>query len=916
MKTIKRLSLICTVLILVLISIVATVSADAYPESSHNYTDNMDRTWTYFYEDPSVDFLRVTFSSYTEVEYNYDKIYLYTINGDLVGIYTGTDLAGVTVEIPGNGFSIRLTSDGSITRYGFKIDQIAGHSPIQISECEITWSNLILTYNGTEQTPVPTVMYDSQILEENVDYTLTYYNNKNVGTATVEITGIGEFAGTVTENFTIAELDLSDASITLSSESLMYNGAERIPTITVSYDSQTLKMDEDYTLVWYDNINVGTATVEIIGMGSCTGTVTKTFTIEKLSLPQATITLSSTSLIYNGLERTPTPTVKYDSKTLKKDVDYKVTYSNNKDVGTAVVTITGIGSCTETVTKTFTINKIPLSNASVQLSSTSLTYNGLARTPTPTVKYNSQTLRKDVDYKVTYSNNKNAGTATVKITGIGVCTGTTTKTFTIMKLPLSNTTIKLSSTTLTYNGATRTPTPTVKFGTQKLKKDVDYTVSYSNNKKAGTATVKITGKGSCTGTVTKTFTIKKMPLSTASIKLSSTTLTYNGATRTPTVTVKSGAQTLKKDVDYTVSYSNNKKAGTATVKITGKGSCTGTVTKTFTIKKLSMSKSSVKLSSTSLIYNGATRKPTPTVKYDSKTLKKDVDYTVSYSNNKNAGTATVKITGKGSCTGTITKTFTIKKLPLSSVSVSKIKDQTYTGKAIKPKITVKSGNYTISSSNYKVTYSSNTNAGTATVTITATGSNTSGSKKVTFKILPTLSNTSKNMYVGKTFTLKLNGVSASKVTFSSSKTSVCKVSSKGVVSGVSAGSATIYAKYNGVTYSCAVTVLASNSSSSTTKYYQNHDDVPDFGALVKIEPTSSYNGDEFVYSISDLQDVDPDKEAGDKYRNLLVDCGFTLKSSSTVIDGKYYYKYVSEKKIVYFGIASKNNEVRIIVELA
>lgn len=112
-------------------------------------------------------------------------------------------------------------------------------------------------------------------------------------------------------------------------------------------------------------------------------------------------------------------------------------------------------------------------------------------------------------------------------------------------------------------------------------------------------------------------------------------------------------------------------------------------------------------------------------------------------------------------------------------------------------------------------------------------------------------------------------------------------------------------------------VLSTSSGSKDTKYYKNHDDVPDFGALVKIEPTSkrtsTTDGDSFVYSLSDLQKVDPDKEAGSKYQKLLVKCKFK-KKGTTKISGKSYYKYVSKKKIVYFGIASKNGEVKIIVK--
>ena len=95
--------------------------------------------------------------------------------------------------------------------------------------------------------------------------------------------------------------------------------------------------------------------------------------------------------------------------------------------------------------------------------------------------------------------------------------------------------------------------------------------------------------------------------------------------------------------------------------ITGKGDYTGSVTKTFTITAKSISGSTITLGTTSYIYDGTEKKPPVTVKDGSKTLTSGTDYTVSYSNNKNAGTATVTVTGKGNYKDTATKTFTISK---------------------------------------------------------------------------------------------------------------------------------------------------------------------------------------------------------------------------------------------------------------
>ena len=151
--------------------------------------------------------------------------------------------------------------------------------------------------------------------------------------------------------------------------------------------------------------------------------------------------------------------------------------------------------------------------------------------------------------------------------------------------------------------------------------------------------------------------LSRISISKASVTLSTSTYAYDGKAKTPSVTVKVGGKTLKNDTDYTVSYSNNTKVGTAKVTITGKGNYTGSVSKTYIIKN-NFKKATVSGISTKA-FTGKNITQSITVKYNGKTLKKGTDYTVSYSSNKSIGTATVKIAGKGSYTGTITKTFKI-----------------------------------------------------------------------------------------------------------------------------------------------------------------------------------------------------------------------------------------------------------------
>ena len=168
----------------------------------------------------------------------------------------------------------------------------------------------------------------------------------------------------------------------------------------------------------------------------------------------------------------------------------------------------------------------------------------------------------------------------------------------------------------------------------------------------------------------------------------------DGKAKTPTVTVKNDAKTLVKDKHYTVEYKNNVKAGTATVIIKGIGLYEGEITKTFTITAkpavkpaepakpsiTSISNASVKLAKKSYVFDGKAKKPAVTVVLNGKTLVNGTDYTVTYSNNKKIGKATVTVTGKGKYNGIVKTTFNI------NIKVGK----TYTVGAYKYKVTSKS----------------------------------------------------------------------------------------------------------------------------------------------------------------------------------------------------------------------------------
>ena len=212
-------------------------------------------------------------------------------------------------------------------------------------------------------------------------------------------------------------------------------------------------------------------------------------------------------------------------------------------------------------------------------------------------------------------------------------------------------------------------------------------------------------------------------------------LVYTGNELTQTVTVTVGGKELTKDTDYTVTGLNGTEPGSYPVTVTGTGNYTGTVTKSFEIAKADISSAEITYDAGPYGYTGKEWKPEVTVSFNSATLTAGNDYTVSYENNINAGTAKIIITGIGDhFTGLTEKTFTINSAEISGCTFAPIADVTYNTMAHTPEVTVAiSGRTLEADKDYTVSYASNVNAGTATVTVTGKG-NFTGSANTTFTI--------------------------------------------------------------------------------------------------------------------------------------------------------------------------------------
>ena len=212
-------------------------------------------------------------------------------------------------------------------------------------------------------------------------------------------------------------------------------------------------------------------------------------------------------------------------------------------------------------------------------------------------------------------------------------------------------------------------------------------------------------------------------------------LTYTGNELTQTVTVTVNGKTLTVGTDYTVSGLTGTEPGSYPVTVAGTGNYTGTVTKSFEIAKADISSAEITYDAGPYGYTGKEWKPEVAVSFNDAALTADTDYTVSYENNINAGTAKIIITGIGDhFTGSTEKTFTINSAEISGCTFAPIADVTYNTKAHTPEVTVAiSGRTLEADKDYTVSYASNVNAGTATVTVTGKG-NFTGSANTTFTI--------------------------------------------------------------------------------------------------------------------------------------------------------------------------------------
>ncbi len=354
-------------------------------------------------------------------------------NGNVTAFKTGTGY--VTVTASANGYN-SVSKDVKIVV-----------SKKSLNNGLLTLSETSYVYDGTYKKPAATVTFGGKVLQEGKDYTISYRNNLNVGVTTVIATGMGDYTGYTSKNFTITKRAMAGGTVSVAS-SVSFTGSNITPSVTVKVAGRTLTSGTDYTVSYSNNKNVGKATVKITGKGNYSGSLNA-----KFDIVPAKQQIQKLETKYKGFY--------IDWAQKGSATGYDVEYSVNANMSGAV-------------SKHLTANKPD-----------TLTVNGLSGDKTYYVRVRSYTNVNGKVYYGAWSDVKSIKTANNDITKATV-SGISTKAFT---------------------GKAITQNVTVKVGNTVLKNGTDYTVSYSNNKKVGKATVKITGKGKYGGVITKTFKI-------------------------------------------------------------------------------------------------------------------------------------------------------------------------------------------------------------------------------------------------------------------------------------------------------------------------------------------------------------------------------------------------------------------------
>lgn len=300
-----------------------------------------------------IDFSKVEVTL-TGLTYNGSQI---TPEVKIPGLTKGTDFEvsyGVNKNAGTKAGRVIVTGKGNYTgskTYYFDI------SPMNIKDANVALED-DLTYNAKEQTQTV-----SRVLIENLelsasDYTVSGNKQTDAGDYTLTITGKGNFTGTVQAGYNVAQLDISQAEITLG-DALTYTGVEQTQTVaTVVADGVTVPA-ANYTVSNNTGTDAQSYTLTVTGSKNCTGDTTMDFVINAADITDAQVTIYPNDNIYSGEAFTPEVTVMLDGKTLVKDTDYELEGDlTETEAGNYTITAKGMGNYQNSASGSWRISSV------------------------------------------------------------------------------------------------------------------------------------------------------------------------------------------------------------------------------------------------------------------------------------------------------------------------------------------------------------------------------------------------------------------------------------------------------------------------------------------------------------------------------------------------------------------------------
>ena len=362
---------------------------------------------------------------------------------------------------------------------------------IDISTCNISLPTNTQYFRGTRVRPVVTISSEGSVLKSGTDYTVAYFNNLSVGTATVKITGKGRYGGTINKEFSIVQRSIANCDVSLAFTVGGYKADYREPAVTVKCNGAEL-YSGNYKVTYYNNLNVGTSTVEITGKNNLKGSVTKTFKITPRAISECNITLSKNDSDYEH----PTVSLTYYGREISSD-NYTVNYSEIND-NKITVTISGKNNLKGEVIKTYEIDPIMISECEIGLNQAKYYFTGARIKPVVNVSYNG-TMISNKNYTIIYNNNLTVGMATITIKGKNLLTGTITKSFVINPRSIASCTITIKK---NLNNKNKPDVFVSYYGREIYSGNYSVSYDYVSNTQIK---ITITGKNNLTGVVTKTY---------------------------------------------------------------------------------------------------------------------------------------------------------------------------------------------------------------------------------------------------------------------------------------------------------------------------------------------------------------------------------------------------------------------------